>query len=291
MPYAESAQLRLWYEVSGPEDGEPLVLIHGLGAQLIAWYPGFCRVLEEHGFRVIRFDNRDVGLSSKLDHGAEYDLSDMAGDVVGLLDALALRSVHLVGQSMGGLVAQLVAASYPERIRSLCTIYSAPSPAYLLKDDPEVRAVLEQPPATDRESAIRQWIHSERISGLDGLEEAWVEELAAAIYDRSYCPSEFERQARALRRCPDLTDRLGSVSVPTVVIHGRDDRLISFLGDIATAVAIPDAELHVYADMGHQVRPDLWSDFARVIARNAFRAAASRDAHGAHLGRTHEVTA
>jgi pimeloyl-ACP methyl ester carboxylesterase len=272
MPYADLGDLQLWYELSGPENGEPLLLLHGLGAQLIAWYPGFCQALEDQGFRVVRLDNRDVGLSSKMDQSLVYGLEDMADDAVGLLDALALPSAHVVGQSMGGMIAQLIAISYPERIRSLCTIYSAPSPTYLIEDDAEVRAVLDQPPASDRESAIRQWIQSERLSGLDGLDESWVEELAAAVYDRNYCPEGLQRQAHALRSCPDLTEGLRQVTVPTAVIHGREDRMISFHGGIATAVAVLGAELHVYAGMGHQVKPQLWGDYARVIARNALRA-------------------
>lgn len=271
MPHANLNGIQLCFELSGPEDGEPLLLIHGLGAQLIAWYPGFCRALEGQGFRVIRFDNRDVGLSSKLDDQPVYSLEDMACDVVGLLDTLALPSVHVVGQSMGGLIAQLLALLQPERVRSLCTVYSAPSPAHLVDDDPEVRAVLDQPRATDRQSAIRQWIRNERLSRLDGLDEDWIEEFASAIYDRNYCPDGLERQARALRSCPDLSEHLFQVKVPTAVIHGRDDRLISFRGGIATALAVPGAELHLYADMGHQLKPDLWTDYVQVITRNAIR--------------------
>jgi pimeloyl-ACP methyl ester carboxylesterase len=290
MPYANLGHVRLWYELSGPEDGEPLLLIHGLGAQLIAWYPGFCEGLGKQGFRIIRFDARDIGLSSKMDTAPVYGLEDMASDVVGLLDSLELPSVHVVGQSMGGMVAQLLAISHPERVRSLCTIYSAPSPSYLIDDDEEVRAVLDQPAATDRESAIRQWILSEQLSGLEGLDEDWVEEFAAAIYDRNYCPEGFQRQARALRSCPDLSERLSTLTTPTAVIHGCDDRLISFHGGIATAVAVPGAELHVYARMGHQVKPELWGDFIRVISRNAMRAS-GHDSNSQETSRSETASA
>jgi len=272
VPYAEFGHIRLCYEVSGPEAGETLLLIHGLGAQLIAWYPGFCQALEEQGFRVIRFDARDVGLSTKLGDDAVYELSDMAADAFALLDALGIDRVHLIGQSMGGLVAQLMAIERPERVKSVCTIYSAPSPAFLIEDDEEVRAVLNQPPARDRDSAIRRWIQNERLSGLDGFDQPWIEEFAAAVYDRGYCPEGFQRQARALRNCRDLTPELGQLKVPLAVIHGRNDRMISFQGGVATAMAVPNAELHVYADMGHQVKPDLWNDFVRVIVRNTSRA-------------------
>ncbi|MHC6595119.1 alpha/beta fold hydrolase [Arthrobacter sp. C152] len=285
MLYADVGSAQLCYETSGPADGEPLVLIHGLGAQLIAWYPGFCQKLEAAGFRVIRVDNRDVGLSSKHP-GLDYSLWDMAEDIAGLLDTLGIESAHVAGASMGGMIAQLLAASRPDRVRSLCVMFSAPGPAYLSDNDEEVRCVLEQQPATDRESAIQQWITSERISGLEGLDESWIEEFAASIYDRSYSPDGFERQARALRSSPDLSELLQSISAPTAVIHGRNDRLISFQGGIASAQAIPDSELHVYADMGHQVKPELWDDFVRVIARTASRASShkkGRDRRPNHL--------
>jgi pimeloyl-ACP methyl ester carboxylesterase len=117
MPYADAGRVRLCYEVTGPRDGEPLLLIQGLGAQMIAWHPGFCHALETAGLRVIRFDNRDVGLSSKLDDHPGYQLRDMAADVVGLLDALGLDRVHVAGQSMGGMIAQELAISHPQRVR------------------------------------------------------------------------------------------------------------------------------------------------------------------------------
>jgi pimeloyl-ACP methyl ester carboxylesterase len=124
-----------------------------------------------------------------------------------------------------------------------------------------------------REEAIRQWIETERQSGLDGLDEVWIRDFAAAIYDRDYDPAGFRRQARALLAAPDLRPGLARLTMPTAVIHGRDDRLISYQGGIATAAAAPGAELHVYAGMGHQVAPRLWSEFVRVIARNIERTA------------------
>ena len=277
MPYADLGHVRLCYEVSGPADGEPLLLIHGLGAQMIAWYPGFCRALEAAGFRVIRFDNRDVGLSSKLDDAAEYSLGDMASDVVGLLGELGLDSVHLVGQSMGGMIAQELAISHRERVRSLCSIYSAPSAEYLT-DDETFWAILERPEELDRDQAILHWIETERLSGLEGFDDASIYDFAAAIYDRNYCPHGLRRQAQAMLKGADRSAGLAQLSVPTAVIHGRDDRVVSYTGGVATALAVPDAELHLYAGMGHQVTPRLWSDFVGVIARNVQRAVDARTA-------------
>jgi pimeloyl-ACP methyl ester carboxylesterase len=247
---------------------------------MIAWYPGFCQALEAAGFRLIRFDNRDVGLSSKLDGARDYGLDDMASDVVGLLDALGLGSAHVAGQSMGGMISHQLAISHPERVRSITSINSAPSPEFLT-DGEEFWGLLQQPPARDREEAIRRWIETERISGLDGFDDAWIYDFAAAIYDRNYCPEGFKRQEQALLNAPDQRHRLAQLTMPVAVIHGRNDRVISFRGGIATAAAVPDAELHLYAGMGHQLTPYLWSDFVGVIARNAARAARTHRMRGA----------
>ncbi|MCE3555910.1 alpha/beta hydrolase [Pseudonocardia sp. RS11V-5] len=271
MPYADLTTHRLYYETQGPESGEPLVLIHGLGAQLIAWFPGFVAELEKHDFRVVLFDNRDIGLSSEFPHDALYTVDDMAADVVGLMDHLGLDSAHIAGQSMGGMIAQQFAITYPERLRSLCSIYSAPHIGFRRTDDPYVQEVRGRRPAADRDSAIAHYIEQERISGLDGLTEQEILEFATAVYDRSHRPDGQARQQRAIMDAPDRRPGLAGITVPTVVIHGRDDRLIDFTGGIATAQAVPDSELHVYAGMGHQIPPHLWSDTAGVIARNARR--------------------
>jgi pimeloyl-ACP methyl ester carboxylesterase len=270
MPYAPVGSIELYYELSGPEDGEPLVLIHGLGAQLIAWYPGFCELLEDAGFRVIRFDNRDAGLSTKLD-GTPYELQDMADDIVGLLDHLGVESAHVTGISMGGMLAQQVGISHPDRVRSLCIICSTPSNDFLIFEE-EVQEVRNRPPARTREEGIQQYIEQERISGLDDLSEEWIQEFAAAVYDRGYHPKGQARQYTAVLDSPDRTHALKDVRIPTVVVHGRDDRLISFRGGIAIAEAVPDAELLVLADMGHQVRPRLWPEIVGAIRRTADRA-------------------
>lgn len=275
MPYADLGDVSLCYEVTGNARGQPLVLIHGLGAQMIAWYPGFCALLEEAGFRVIRFDNRDVGLSTKIDSTTSdppYTIHDMARDVVGLLDHLGDTSAHLVGQSMGGMIAQQVAISFPDRVRSLTSIYSAPSSGFTT-NDPEVRETRNRRAPSDRTGAIAHWIECERLSGLDGLDAQWIETFAADVYDRSYCPDGAERQMKAVRAAPDRRANLGSLRLPAAVIHGLDDRLISFHGGVATALAIPGAELHLYADMAHQLTPRLWPEYVGVVTRTASRQA------------------
>jgi pimeloyl-ACP methyl ester carboxylesterase len=275
VPYAELDGVSLYYEVSGPADGDPLVLIAGFGAQLLSWYPGFCELLEAEGFRVVLFDNRDVGLSQKFENdvgASTYTLVDMAGDVARLIDHLGYGSAHVVGQSMGGMIAQQLAISFPERVRSLCSLYAVPTFGFFV-DDAEVQALRSRTPGDGRDDRIRHWIDEQRVSGLDGLDDDFVEELGAAIHDRCYYPEGKVRHLAALQSSPDRTSALAELRIPTVVIHGRNDRLLDFNGGIATALAVPGAELHLFADMGHQVKPELWSDFVRAIVRNADRAA------------------
>jgi pimeloyl-ACP methyl ester carboxylesterase len=275
MPYAKLHDVTLYYEVSGPTAfSQPLVLIHGLGAQMIAWHEGFCRALEGAGFTLIRFDNRDVGLSTKFDDAQTdmpYTLLDMTQDVIGLLDHLKLEKAHLAGQSMGGMIAQQVAISFPQRVRSMVSIYSVPSMEFQTADE-EVWRIRGEPPATSREEAIAQYIRRERLSGLDGFDEDSIRRFAAAVYDRSYCPRGAERQLKAVSSAKDRRPALAALRMPVSVIHGLDDRLLSFHGGVATALAIPGAELHLYSGMGHQLPPRLYPDFVRVISRTAKRA-------------------
>jgi pimeloyl-ACP methyl ester carboxylesterase len=275
VPYAQLEGVSLYYEATGPANGDPLVLIAGFGAQLLSWYPGFCRLLEAEGFRVVRFDNRDVGLSQKFeseDLDPAYTLVDMARDVAELINHLGYTSAHVVGQSMGGMIAQQLAISFPERVRSLCSLYAVPTFGFFVDDD-EVRELRSRTPGGDRDDRIRHWIDEQRVSGLDGLDDEFVEELAAAIHDRCYYPEGKVRHLGAMQSSLDRTSALAELRVPTVVIHGRSDRLLDFNGGIATALAVRGAELHVFADMGHQVKPELWPDFVRAIVRNADRAA------------------
>lgn len=274
MPYCTTPMnIELYYEVSGPEDGEPLMLVHGLGAQMIAWYPGFVEMLEGAGFRVIRFDNRDVGLSSKLDHAPDYSLLDMAADVTHLMDHLGLSSAHIAGQSMGGMIAQQVALSFPARVRSLNIIYSAPDATFRLHD-PAIEAVRSRRPSEDRDDRVRHYIEQERISGLEGFDEAWIQAFAESVIDRSYCPEGQARQSAAIAKASPRLEDLRKLSMPVAVLHGRSDPLLSFEGSIAMARFIDEAELCIFAGMKHQLPPRLWPDFTAIISRTAIRAGA-----------------
>lgn len=270
MPTAHLPSVRLYYELSGPIDGDPLVLIHGLGAQMIAWYPGLIALLEAEGFRVLRFDNRDVGLSQKFETpaggGSPYDIHAMANDVVELLDHVGFSGAHIAGQSMGGMIAQQVAIDHPEYVHSLVSIYSSPAPGFMV-DDPEVQAVRSETPEREREGAIAQYVRRERMSGYDGFDEEWMHNFAAQVVDRDWDPAGADRQEAAVLHSPDRRPALANVMVPAAVIHGRDDRLIGFDGGVATAVALPNAELHIFTDMGHQLPPRYWPDFVRIFCR------------------------
>ncbi|WP_270889706.1 alpha/beta fold hydrolase [Pedococcus sp. 5OH_020] len=270
MPHASANGISLYYEGHGDPSAPTMVLIAGQGAQLISWPAGLRELLVNQGFRVVQFDNRDVGLSTKCDGKAPYGLSDMADDLAGLLDTLRIDAAHIVGQSMGGMIAQDFAIRHPDRVLSLCSIYSAPGPAFITTH-PDVWDTREREPAREREEAIRDYIERERACGLAEYSEEWIRANAEETIDRCYYPEGGQRQMDAVRRSADRTDALGGLTVPTAVIHGLEDLLIDFSGGVATAAAVPGAELHLYADMGHQLLPSLWEDYVRIISRNAAR--------------------
>lgn len=271
MPHVQLRDIRLYFEQTGDPTARPLLLIAGLGAQLTSWYPDFVNLVAQAGFRVITYDNRDAGLSTKCDADPDYEINDMADDAAALLDGLGLDSAHVVGQSMGGMIAQQLAISHPHKVASLVSIYSAPSPNYVT-NDPQIWQVRNQTPANNREAWIQQYIDSERISGLAEFSEEWIRAYAEATIDRCYCPAGGDRQMASIQRSGDRTADLATLQMPTAVIHGLNDRLIGLAGGLATAASVSNAELHVYADMGHQLLPSLWPDLVRVIIRTAERA-------------------
>ncbi len=290
MPHAQTQQVNLYYETTGDPTAPPLVLIAGQGAQLISWPQDLRDMLTAAGFQVLALDNRDVGLSTKCENKGTYELSDMATDVAELIRTLGFQAAHIVGQSMGGMIAQLLAIEHPHRVLSLCSIYSAPSPAFITTStQPEVWAIRNRPPAQNRDEAVQQYIERERLCGLDELSDDWILAYAQQTIDRCYYPPGGERQMAAVLRSTDRTVRLHQLDVPTAVIHGRDDHLIDYHGGITTATAIPNAELHLYPEMGHQLLPALWDEYARVIIRNAGRA--DKANHGGRPRTPHQRSA
>jgi pimeloyl-ACP methyl ester carboxylesterase len=280
--------IELEYDEFGRDDDPALVLIAGLGAQLIDWPAEFCQQLAGHGLRVIRFDNRDAGLSTSLDHlgtpdlaavlsgdeAAPYLLADMAADTVGLFDALGIGRVHLVGVSMGGMIAQQTAIDHPARLQSLCSISSTTGDASVGQPTQEALAALARPPAASREQAIQGSAASSRVFSSPGfrLTDEEMRRRATAKYDRANRPQGRVRQIAAVAASPDRTKALREVTVPTMVIHGDADPLVNVSGGRATAAAIPGAELVIIPGMGHDLPRGLWPQILGAIAGNAGQA-------------------
>ena len=286
-------RLDIAYERFGDPDLPPLLLLMGLGTQMLGWPDGFCDALTQRGVHVIRFDNRDVGLSSHLSDApapdiaaifsgdtssASYRLSNMAGDTIGLLDALGLDGAHLVGASMGGMIAQTVAIEHPGRVRSLTSIMSTTGDASVGQSTREAMAALLSPPAATRAAAIDRTLSILRVIGSPGfeLDEADVRWRTGLAYDRAHDPVGVARQLAGVAASGDRTVALRSVAVPTLVLHGADDPLVNVSGGRATAEAIPGAELVVFQGMGHHLSRELWGEIARHIGGLVARAEAAR---------------
>jgi len=288
-PYtAEANGLTLAYETFGEEGDRPVLLIMGLGTQMIFWDDGLCDALAATGLYVIRFDNRDVGLSTHLDQapvpdlaavtagdtsGAVYTLDDMADDTVSLLDALGLDSAHLVGISMGGMIAQTVAILHPARTRSLVSIMSTTGDSSVGQPTDEAMQVLLAPMPRNREDAIERSVATWRFIRSPGF--AWDEDrvraMAGVAYDRAFDPAGFARQLTAILSSGDRTAQLGTVDVPTVVIHGDADPLVTPSGGEATAAAVSDAELVTIEGMAHDIPRELWERLVEIIGETVER--------------------
>jgi pimeloyl-ACP methyl ester carboxylesterase len=276
------AGIDIAFERFGDADAPPVLLIMGLGTQMLGWPDGFCEALARRGMHVIRFDNRDVGLSTHMtdalapDVGAalrgdtssaSYNLSDMAGDTVGLLDALALRSAHVVGASMGGMIAQTIAINHPDRVRSLTSIMSTTGDPGVGQATQPAMAALLSPPAVSRKQAVERTLAIVRVIGSPGfkLDEPELRRRTGLAYDRSNDPVGVARQLVAIAASGDRTAVLRRVCIPTLVLHGADDPLVAVTGGQATAGAIAGAELAVFDGMGHDLPRDLWAEIARRI--------------------------
>ncbi len=287
------ARIDMAYERFGEPGSPPVLLVMGLGTQMLGWPDGFCEALAARGVYVVRFDNRDIGLSTHMTDApppdvpaalrgdtssASYTLSDMAGDVVGLLDALGRDSVHLVGASMGGMIAQTLAIEHPHRVRSLTSIMSTTGDPSVGQATRQAIAALLSPPAGTRAQAIDRTVSIVRVIGSPGfeLDEAELRWRSGLAYDRSNDPVGVARQLVAIAASGDRTAALRSVSVPTLVLHGADDPLVDVSGARATAGAIPGAELIVFDGMGHNLPRELWAEIARRIGEFVGRAEAGR---------------
>lgn len=280
------------YETFGDDSDPALLLIMGLGTQMLGWDARFCRLLAERGFHIVRFDNRDVGRSSHIEgapaprplaalrgdlSSAGYTLSDMAGDGVGLLDHLGIERAHLVGASMGGMIAQTITIERPERVLSLTSLYSTTGEQDKGQPRDEALPVLLRPAPAGREEYADYVIEIVRVIGSPAYppDEEHVREYARLAFDRAAPdPRGVGRQLMAILASGDRTARLRELDVPAVVIHGEDDPLITISGGEATAAAIPGAEFIRVPGMGHDLPPELWPRLADAIEAVAARAGA-----------------
>jgi pimeloyl-ACP methyl ester carboxylesterase len=278
---ARHGDVTIAYERLGPADGEPLLLVMGLGMQLVSWPDEFCAMLVQRGFSVVRFDNRDAGLSTHWSQAgnpsllqlltrpqavAPYRLTDMAADAVAVLDAVGWPTAHVAGVSLGGMIAQTLAIGHPARVRTLTSIMSTPSPR-IGRPRPGALAALGSRPATDRDDAGERMVRVFRVIGSPRYphEEQWLRDVGRRAYDRGHDPAGGRRQLAAIRASGDRREGLAGVRVPTLVLHGSADPLIRPAGGRATAAAVPGARLVVYPGMGHDLPRPLWPELIGEI--------------------------
>ncbi|MEV3970155.1 alpha/beta hydrolase [Streptomyces sp. NPDC050698] len=282
-----SPEVSIAYESFGDPGDPPVLLVMGFGAQMLAWHEDFCRALADRGRYVIRYDNRDCGLSTKFDNHpvdmgkfiavvssgdipaalamVPYRLLDMAGDGLGLLTALGIERAHVVGASMGGMIAQVMALSCAERVLTLTSMMSSTGESEYGQSSPEAQAVLFSPKPADREgyvaAAERELVWASKRYG----DASVLRELAAASYDRAYYPEGIGRQLGAMILSGSRADALRELRVPTLVIHGLDDTLIDPSGGKRTAELVPGAELLLVPDMGHDRPRELWPELIDAV--------------------------
>jgi pimeloyl-ACP methyl ester carboxylesterase len=281
---APSNGITIAYETFGDPGAVPILLVMGLGTQMIAWRDGFCALLAERGHYVIRFDNRDVGLSTHLDEAkpgqpvaaflgrpAAYLVPDMADDAAGLITELGVGGVHVVGVSMGGCISQALTLAHPQLVRSLTSISSSTGSRRVGRPRFDVAArMLVRRPAANRDEAIALSVATWRRIGSPAypFDLAAIQAIAGEAYDRRYDPAGGARQFAAILGSPDRTSVLGGVAVPTLVLHGDADPLIGVSGGAATAAAIPGARLVTFPGMGHDLPEALWPRLIGEISAN-----------------------
>jgi pimeloyl-ACP methyl ester carboxylesterase len=279
--------ISLAYEELGDAGADPLVLIAGLGQQLHSWPTAFCEQLAVRGYRVVRFDNRDAGRSTHMRFrpprpaaiiarrwpARQYDLTDLAADTVGLLDALGYDDAHLVGASMGGMIAQTVAARFPRRARTLTSIMSTTGARRVGRPALSTWRLMAARPPTTREAAVEKAIRMFRHIGSHGFpfDEAWVREHAGLAWDRDPSRAGVGRQLAAIFRSGDRTAQLRAINAPTLVIHGDRDRMVNPTGGAATVRAIAGARLETIRGMGHDLPEGAWPVLVDFIDDHARR--------------------
>jgi len=285
--------IQIEYDTFGDQNSPALLLIMGLGTQMIAWDPEFCGLLAEQGHYVIRFDNRDIGLSTKFEEAgipnvaeamaasmsgqeilAPYSVNDMADDAADLLSALGIDKAHVCGASMGGMIAQTIAFRHPNRVFSLISIMSTTGDPDLPQGKPEAMQVLAEESPTEREAYIDRSVKTLKILGSPGFpfDEARVRQKAAEAFDRSFYPQGMARQLVSIMASGSRKKHLVDISAPTLVIHGSEDPLVPLEGGKDTAETIPGAELLIIDGMGHDLPPGAWPQLVEGISNHTQKA-------------------
>jgi pimeloyl-ACP methyl ester carboxylesterase len=285
MPKANVNQIKIEYETIGDSSSEPLLLIAGLGSQLLAWSDEFCQKLAEDGFFVIRFDNRDVGLSTKFNDAGipdmmkissaytrgekptlPYTLEDMADDAVGLLDALNIRKAHICGASMGGIIAQIISYKHPSRVKSLIVVMSTTGNPALPPAKPEIMAQFFAPVPSEREAYIEEMTKRDSlICGNFKYDKVQGKEYRTKEYDRSYYPEGIARQMAAMAVPGNIQPRISSIKAPTLVVHGKEDPFNSIDAAKEIASTIPGAELLLIDGMAHSFPKEILPQIIEAI--------------------------
>ena len=290
--FAQVGAIELCFETFGSAEDPAMLLVMGLGTQMIAWPEGFCRQLAGRGFFVIRYDNRDVGRSTQMrqhrpptllqlllrdKRAAKYSLADMAADGIGLLDRLGIERAHVAGASMGGMIAQIMAARHPDRVLSLASMMSNTGHRWKGTPGLSIYPIFIRRPARDRERAIESTVSVFRQIGSPGFpfDEETTRKAVELGYERGYNPAGSGRQLAAILAAGDRTAELRGITVPTVVIHGTKDQMVRPSGGRATAAAIADARLVTIDGMGHDLPTAAWDRIVDAIVANAERADAS----------------
>jgi pimeloyl-ACP methyl ester carboxylesterase len=292
---ARANGINICYEIFGEASAEPMLLIMGLGGQMVLWDDAFCEQIAVRGFRVIRFDNRDVGQSSKLTGGkrltwlellklrflkipvmAPYTLRDMAEDTIALMDVLGIRTAHMVGASMGGMIAQEIAITFPERVRSLISMMSTTGNPKLPQPTREAISIFMAPPPRSRDEYIARFERNSKVlrAGRFPEDEALDRSRAERVFDRGLNPAGIGRQIRAVLASGSRKERLRKVKAPTLVIHGTADPLVDPKAAQDTAVSIPGAKLMMVQGMGHALPMAIWPEIIDAIDRHAHWASA-----------------
>ncbi|MFX1365656.1 MAG: alpha/beta fold hydrolase [Promethearchaeota archaeon] len=293
MPKVKANNIELEYDTFGDSKSEPLLLIMGLAAQMIQWPEEFCEMLVEQGFFVIRFDNRDVGLSKKFEHLGvpntikafvdiqkgekvtyDYTTDDMADDAIGLLDALGIEKAHICGASMGAAITQTIGYRHADRVLSLAPIMGSTGNPDLPRAKPEVSSILVTPTPAEREAYIEHRVKNEKIIYGTGFpyDENARRDMMGRLFDRCFYPQGIARQLMATLAHGNRKPKLSSIKAPTIVIHGKDDPLVPFEGGKDTADSIPGAELLLIDGMGHSLPPETWPTIVNAIRKNADKA-------------------